>query len=119
MNEQNTFERTQTPTNPFVETRSNEGVTLANTGSALGEGLDRRLGCHSLLSPNQYERIQTISDDTHQKNQNTPNDNSPGRIRGMYSNGGGKSTVGSIPEENPEDLNDMILEVKNTNNGTN
>ena len=57
MDAQNTYEQPQTPTNPFMETRSNEGVTLANTGSAVGEGLDRRAGYHSLLSPNNYERI--------------------------------------------------------------
>ena len=45
-----------------METRSNEGVTLANTGSAIGDRLDRRVGYHSLLSPNQYERIQTITE---------------------------------------------------------
>ena len=66
MNEQNTYDQPQTPTNPFIETRSNEGVTLANTGSAIGDGLERRVGYHSLLSPGQYERIQTTSDNAHQ-----------------------------------------------------
>ena len=68
MNDQFNYEQQQTPSRTFMDTRSNEGVTHANGGSVIQDSMnDRRGGYHSMLQhPNQYERIQTICENTQQ-----------------------------------------------------